>query len=70
MKMYPGVLSRRVCTLAPLEYIFISQCAPAVPLHARCYMQWPFLIDSAYIPSETEQVTLPSVLAFTTVHAH
>ncbi len=68
--MYPGALSKHVCTIAPLEYIFISQCAPAVPLYAQCYMQWPSLRDSAYISSETEQVTLPRLLVFTTVHAH
>ena len=56
--MYPGVLSRNVCTISPLEYIFISQCAPAVTLHCQCYMQWPFLTDSAYISSETEQMIL------------
>ena len=57
--------------MAPQEYIFISQCSPAVPLHAQCYMQWPFLRDSAYISSETEQVTLLPLLApFTTAHAH
>jgi len=72
MRMYPGALSKHVCIRAPLEYIFIfmSQCGAAVPLHAQCYMHWPFLIDSAYICSETEQVTLPTVLAFTAVHAH
>ena len=70
MKMYLGVLSRHVCTIAPQEYFSISQCAPAVPLLAQCYMQWPFLRDSAYICSETKQVPLPTVLTFTAVHAH
>jgi len=33
-------------------------------------MQWALLTNSVYIFSETEQVTLQTVLAFTSVHAH